>query len=164
MRISMTLFLLACLNLSKQQEPPFQFKLIDPGVPDTNLIVVECFESKRGQGNDDAFIWLNDTSLASLTRVDSLTLRGHFRFVITRDLEGNYTCGTQEDSVNRLESEPKRLVGKSLIKIAMHRLTIFFFDCMLNVEYLSFTIGWGGLVFVINSCNQLLALLFAKYS
>ena len=174
LRISVILFLLAYLKPSKQQEPPFQFKLITPSPDvDINLILVECFEVERGQGNPDAFIWLNGISLATLTRVDRLPQTRRFRFIITRDLEGNYTCGTQEDSVNRLQSKPERLVGKSNSNTPLSKIN-FFFDRLLctrplmhkfaagavhyniMVEFLNFAIGLGCLVLV--SCNQLLAL------
>ena len=117
------LYIMSCLALAQlEEEIPYELKQIQTDNPEqVNLLELECYNPELMYGEKNAFFWLDNTPLADLTTVWQSPINPrNIQFTITRKLEGEYTCGIQRDPVNRLQSEPQRLVGKFIYHMHMY--------------------------------------------
>ncbi len=91
-----------------------EFDLLIVNTININVLTLECRSLQTATSEPNAFFWLNGTSLFDVVpRVEIYRQPGssNIVFIITRDLEGIYTCGTQSNPNNQRESNPKYFPG-----------------------------------------------------
>ncbi len=101
-----------CLLLPNITSQEFDLRIV--GTINPNLLTLECRSRQTETSEPNAFFWLNGTSLFDVVpRVQINREQGsrNIIFIITRDLEGIYTCGTQSNPNNQRESDPKFYPG-----------------------------------------------------
>ncbi len=107
---------LLCVLLVRPTTPQdFSLILISTTGQDVNVLILECRNKETNQGEPSAFFWLNETSLFDIMpsfQINRVSSGTQILFVITGDLEGVYTCGTQTNPNNRRESDSLYFVGK----------------------------------------------------
>lgn len=111
--VTLLCVLLGPTKMLAQQE--FSLVIIATSSQDINLLRLECRNMRTQLGVPDAFFWLNGTSLFDImppVTINRPSGGAEIIFQITRSLEGMYTCGTQTNPNNRVESEPQNFVGK----------------------------------------------------
>ena len=124
LRLFLTLFLiqaaLLLVKLVKSQQPRFELETLGRIVNDP-FVTLQCRDNSINTiaNINDVKFWLNRTSPDDpdlRERSDVFVSPGQtgteLTFVLTRSIEGSYTCGIQVDSANVEESNPEILVGK----------------------------------------------------
>ncbi len=110
---------LLCLFLPTEilTQVDFSLVIVSTSNPDINVLRLECRDRNTETDVSDAFFWLNGTSLFDIVppgTISRLSDGAEIMFLITRDLEGIYTCGTQTNPSNRRESDSHYFVGMFL--------------------------------------------------
>ena len=106
------LFGVTILETFAQTRP--RFDLVPSFTEGSNEVLFRCRDKMTSSPYSSALFWLNGTNLIDQADyVRSGASGGEIEFIITRQLEGNYTCGKlSPDGLTREESIPEAYVGE----------------------------------------------------
>ena len=104
------------------------FELIWNRKEQSGIITMKCRNGTTADELDAATVhfWLNRTSTndSDLRQRDDVLVtvddNSSIRFTLTRNLEGNYTCGTRSDADSVQESDPRILICKLIVCLSGH--------------------------------------------
>ena len=112
---SLRILLLICTRVAVLSQQPSSFLLEGfRGQVERNLISFQCTNAETGQPAPDAIFMLDGTELGE--KAGRTLSRGSnpntILFQITREFEGNYSCGFRVDDNNIIVSNPVPFVGE----------------------------------------------------
>ena len=82
------------ISTSQQEEPPFT--LVDVRSLESNIITLRCRRNSDDAFDSEAHYYRNNTRLDSISGfVNTNKEQGTVTFMITRELEGEYSCGRE---------------------------------------------------------------------